>query len=118
MPIQQRKFAIVTIKKKAGKIDGGYVTSTGWDQTAFSNDKGYPRSVTFHQNRLIFGGSRDKPQTIFGSQSGDFFNFDNFTRAVDGSGNVYVGGYTAQSSAGANDLITVKYNTSGIYIYL
>jgi hypothetical protein len=51
------------------------VSSTGWDQTAFSNDKGYPRSVTFHQNRLIYGGTQDKPQTIFGSQTGDFFNF-------------------------------------------
>ena len=64
-----------------------------WEIDAFSNlssslGGGWPRSVSFHQNRLIFGGSRDKPQTIFGSQSGDFFNFDNFTRAVDGSGNV------------------------------
>ena len=55
------------------------VAATGneWEITAFSNfdatkGGGYPRSVTFHQNRLIFGGSRDKPQTIFASQSGDF----------------------------------------------
>lgn len=64
-----------------------------WEIDAFSNlstslGGGWPRSVSFHQNRLIFGGSRDKPQTIFGSQSGDFFNFDNYTRAVDGTGNV------------------------------
>jgi hypothetical protein len=64
-----------------------------WEIDAFSNlstslGGGWPRSVTFHQNRLIFGGSRDKPQTIFGSQSADFFNFDNYTRVVDGSGNV------------------------------
>ena len=61
-----------------------------WEIDAFSNlssslGGGFPRSVSFHQNRLIFGGTRDKPQTIFGSQSGDFFNFDNFTRTVDGS---------------------------------
>ena len=64
-----------------------------WEIDAFSNlnntyGGGWPRSVSFHQNRLIFGGSRDKPQTIFGSQSGDFFNFDNYTRAVDATGNV------------------------------
>jgi hypothetical protein len=46
-----------------------------WEITAFGSLRGFPRSVTFHQNRLIFGGSRDKPQTVFGSQTGDFFNF-------------------------------------------
>jgi hypothetical protein len=51
------------------------VGSTEYIQTAFSSSKGYPRSVSFHQNRLIYGGSKLKPQTIFGSQSGDFFNF-------------------------------------------
>ena len=58
-----------------------------WEITAFSNlpatlGGGFPRTVSFHQNRLIFGGSRDKPQTIFGSQSGDFFNFDPYTKLV------------------------------------
>ncbi|WP_440913515.1 hypothetical protein [Candidatus Pelagibacter sp.] len=68
------------------------VAATGneWEITAFSNfdatkGGGYPRSVTFHQNRLIFGGSRDKPQTIFASQSGDFFNFKPTTRVVSGT---------------------------------
>lgn len=49
--------------------------STEYLQTAFSATKGYPKSVTFHQNRLIYGGTKNKPQTIFGSQTGDFFNF-------------------------------------------
>lgn len=61
-----------------------------WEVTAFSNldstrGGGFPRSLTFHQNRLVFGGSRDKPQTIFASQSGDFFNFKPTTRVVSGS---------------------------------
>ena len=46
-----------------------------WEISAFHDTRGWPRSVTFHQNRLIFGGSAQKPQTIFGSQTGDFFNF-------------------------------------------
>lgn len=58
-----------------------------WEITAYNSftstrGGGYPRSVTFHQNRLIFGGSRDKPQTVFASQSGDFFNFKPTTRVV------------------------------------
>ena len=47
-----------------------------------SKGGGYPRSISFNKNRLIFGGSRDKPQTIFASQSGDFFNFKPTTRVV------------------------------------
>jgi hypothetical protein len=61
------------------------VGSTEYIQTAFSASKGYPRSVSFHQNRLIYGGSKQKPQTIFGSQSGDFFNFKPTVATVDGS---------------------------------
>ncbi len=62
-----------------------------WEIDAFSNlssslGGGFPRSVSFHQIRLVFGGTRDKPQTLFGSQSGDFFNFDAFTRTVTESG--------------------------------
>ena len=59
--------------------------STEYQQTAFSATKGYPKSVTFHQNRLIYGGSKNKPQTIFGSQTGDFFNFKPTVATVDGS---------------------------------
>jgi hypothetical protein len=64
-----------------------------WKIDAYSNlsaslGGGWPRSVSFHQNRLIFGGTRDKPQTIYGSQSGDFFNFDNYTRVVSSTGAV------------------------------
>jgi hypothetical protein len=59
-----------------------------WDIDAFSNlsatyGGGWPRTVTFHQNRLIFGGSRDKPQTVFGSQSASYFNFKPTTKSVE-----------------------------------
>ncbi|MAG25283.1 hypothetical protein CMI47_06855 [Candidatus Pacearchaeota archaeon] len=61
-----------------------------WEISAFSNlsaslGGGWPRSVSFHQNRLVFGGTRDKPQTIFGSQTGNFYDFDPYTKVVDGS---------------------------------
>jgi hypothetical protein len=68
-------------------VDTAAAEGHEWEITAFSNlsaalGGGFPRTVSFHQNRLIFGGSRDKPQTIFGSQSGDFFNFDPYTKLV------------------------------------
>ena len=47
-----------------------------WSEPVFSSIKGYPRSVTFHDQRLIFGGSRDLPNFLFMSKAGEFFNFD------------------------------------------
>ena len=74
-------------------VDNETAQGHEWKIDAFSNlsaslGGGWPRTVSFHQNRLIFGGSRDLPQTIFGSQSGDFFNFDNYTRIVSSTGTV------------------------------
>jgi len=41
-----------------------------------TEDKGYPRTCTFHQGRLWFGGSKSKPTSVWGSVINDFFNFD------------------------------------------
>lgn len=45
-------------------------------EQAFSDVRGWPRSVTFHQDRMIIGGSRDLPNRLWMSQSGDLFNFE------------------------------------------
>ena len=47
-----------------------------WSEPVFSAIRGYARSVTFHDQRLIFGGSRDLPNFLFMSKAGEFFNFD------------------------------------------
>ncbi|MBL8640274.1 MAG: hypothetical protein JNK24_07975 [Alphaproteobacteria bacterium] len=47
-----------------------------WEEQAFSNVRGYPVSVAFHQDRLVIGGSRDLPNRLWMSQTGDLFNFD------------------------------------------
>lgn len=36
---------------------------------------GYPRTVTFFQERLYFGGTRGLPQTLWGSRAADFYYF-------------------------------------------
>ena len=38
--------------------------------------RGWPRTCTFHEGRLYFGGSLSRIQTIWGSNVNDFFNFD------------------------------------------
>ena len=47
-----------------------------WQEQAFSAARGYPATVAFHQDRLVIGGSRDMPNRLWFSKSGDLFNFD------------------------------------------
>ena len=49
---------------------------TTWSEQVFSARHGYARSVVFHDQRLVFGGSRDLPNHMFFSKAGQFFNFD------------------------------------------
>jgi len=53
---------------------GDYEIEYGYEDV-FSSDRGYPRSCTFHEGRLFFGGSKSLPNTIFGSKVSDFYNF-------------------------------------------
>lgn len=49
--------------------------STNWRLGAWSETSGWPHSVTFHQERLWFGGTDEQPQTVWSSASGDFSAF-------------------------------------------
>ena len=50
--------------------------STTWSLGAYSDTTGFPRAVSFFEQRLVFAGSTSYPQTIWGSQSGLYENFD------------------------------------------
>lgn len=54
---------------------GSWELETGYEDV-WSSTKGWPRSVTFHQGRLFFGGSKSRPSTIWGSRVGQFFEFE------------------------------------------
>ena len=43
---------------------------------AWNSTNKYPICSTFHEGRLFIGGSKDLPQTIFGSVVNDKFNYD------------------------------------------
>ncbi|MBL6945708.1 MAG: hypothetical protein ISR47_03625 [Rhodospirillales bacterium] len=47
-----------------------------WEEQAFSDLRGWPVSVAFHQDRMVIGGSRDLPNRLWLSKSTDLFNFD------------------------------------------
>jgi len=49
---------------------------TDWYEAAFGDMRGWPISVSFHQNRLIFGGTPSAPNYIWMSKVGEYNNFD------------------------------------------
>ena len=53
--------------------------TTDWEEEAFCLLRGWPTTVCFHQDRLVVGGSRDLPNRLFLSRTGDLFNFDTGT---------------------------------------
>lgn len=55
-----------------------------YQMTAWDSDQGYPRSVTFHEQRLIAAGSDRHPQTIWGSVTGAPLDFTPGTNDDDG----------------------------------
>lgn len=50
-----------------------------WEEQCFSPARGYPICAVFHQDRLVIGGSRDLPNRLWFSCSGDLWNFDKGT---------------------------------------
>ena len=61
-------------------FDTAAVASGGWELESgyvdvWSSTKGWPRTVSFHEGRLYFGGSKSRPSTIWGSKIGLFFDF-------------------------------------------
>jgi hypothetical protein len=59
----------------AALIDAGRWELEHNYEDVWSSTKGWPRSVTFHEGRLYFGGSKSRPSTIWGSKIGLFFEF-------------------------------------------
>jgi hypothetical protein len=47
-----------------------------WEEPAFSELRGWPATICFHQDRMVIGGSRDLPNRLWLSKSSDLFNFD------------------------------------------
>ena len=74
----------------SGTVVNGYTTIpfyttdkiTSWDyisgyEEVWSVTRGWPRTCLFAQQRLWFGGSKQRPSTVWASRLGDYFNFKN-----------------------------------------
>ncbi len=51
-----------------------------YSEGSWSNYRGWPRTVTFFEDRLVFGGNASQPDTIWTSVTGDY---ENFTEGTD-----------------------------------
>jgi hypothetical protein len=70
-------------------------------ENVWSTIRGWPRSVCFYEGRLIFGGTKSKPQSLFMSKTGAFFDFE-----ID-EGDDDEGIFATISSRKLNDIVDV-----------
>ena len=61
-------FSTSAIDAGRWELEHGY-------EDVWSSARGWPRTVTFHEGRLYFGGSKSRPSTIWGSKIGLFYEF-------------------------------------------
>jgi len=59
-----------------GGIAPDYADGPRVGENPFAGPGDYPSTVTFHQQRLLWGRTRNKPNGIWGSQAADFENMD------------------------------------------
>jgi len=82
--------AIITARTNATVAVATITTAfTNTDATAafnlgaFSDTTGHPSCVSFFEQRLVFAGTTDEPQTLYFSKSGDYENMTTGTNADD-----------------------------------
>ncbi|WP_417329171.1 hypothetical protein [Halomonas cupida] len=64
--------ATVTKRLPSTIVDGN---TYKWSMAAWNSVRGYPRAVTYHQQRLVFAGSPEQPQSFWMSETGIFKGF-------------------------------------------
>ena len=93
--IDKNTYTITAGTAANASIDGGglvkivtHAPTDYWDEQSYSAVRGYPAAVAFHENRLVFGGTIEEPDTLWFSKIGHFFNFDVGTAADNESFNL------------------------------
>ena len=59
-----------------GELEDSPVATELWSEGAFSNVRGYPTAVTFHEQRLVLGGALFAPSKFYASAVGEYENFE------------------------------------------
>jgi hypothetical protein len=71
--VERTSATVVLVLLK--KAIAGVGATTEWQLGSFSETTGYPRTVQIYQQRLVYAGTAEEPQTIFFSKTADFLNF-------------------------------------------
>jgi hypothetical protein len=50
----------------------GTTATTDWEESAWSDYRGWPRSITFFEGRLVYGGNKSQPDTVWASKANNF----------------------------------------------
>lgn len=66
---------VVELAATTSVATGSWELETGYEDV-ISATRGWARSVAFYKGRLVFGGLKERPQTILMSKVGEFFDFD------------------------------------------
>jgi hypothetical protein len=74
--------AVVSATQVTGQVLDtllGTSATYDWEEAALGALRGWLVSVCFHQDRLVIGGSRDLPNRLWLSRTGDLYNFSTGT---------------------------------------
>lgn len=80
-------FTSATVAVFTNQTDLTAVTTTAttnWNKPAWSATEGYPRAVAFHEQRLFWAGTTERPLRVFGSvANGAYENYDKDDASAD-----------------------------------
>ena len=60
------------------------INTASYRPPAFSNENGFPKTVTYHEDRIWWGGISSQPGRLWGSQTDNFYTYLLGTGATDG----------------------------------
>lgn len=78
--VSDARNAAGTVIRKLGGTD----PTSEWNEGAWSVRRGFPCAVAFFEERMMFGGSAYKPQTVWGSRNNAWDDFKLGSRDDDG----------------------------------
>jgi len=81
--LDENRYVVVAGTAANASEDGGgnieivtHAPTEQWFEQSYSNLRGFPAAVGFHEGRLWFGGTLSQPDTVWASKSGLYYNFD------------------------------------------
>lgn len=85
---------------------------TTWWEGAWSDYRGWPRSVCFYGGRLVMGGTSYQPDTLFFSETSDYDQFSKDSRLDPGVANGATGSEAFTATLASNQLNQIQWLNS------